>query len=181
MRLFVLLGAAGVCLTAGWASAQTAAPPQPRPVNRTQYTRSTELFTEWRPFVLGQATRLTAHLTHTGDRFQPYAAGKVTLTLTVESATVNAAADGPERPGVFKLNVTPTKAGIGRIVVDVAGAASPQHFVIDGVPVYADIRAALAKELPEETGLISYAKERSWRKTSPRHRSPFIFRVQRVS
>jgi hypothetical protein len=34
--------------------------------------------------------------------------------------------------------------------------------VSDDVPVYADVRAALAKEIPEETGWISYAKERSW-------------------
>lgn len=57
-------------------------------------------------------------LTHTGDRFRPYTEGKVTLSLTVEGATVNAAAEGPERPGVFRLNVTPTKVGSGRIVVD---------------------------------------------------------------
>lgn len=38
----------------------------------------------------------------------------------------------------------------------------PQHFVIDDVPVYADTGAAVAKDVPEEAGLIGYAKERSW-------------------
>lgn len=41
----------------------------------------TELFVEWRPLVVGQATRFTAHLTRTGDQFRPYGEGKVTLAL----------------------------------------------------------------------------------------------------
>ena len=163
MRRRILLGAACVCLFRGSALAQTtASPPQPRALTRTMYVPNTELFAEWQPFVVGQATRLTAHLTRTGDRFRPYADGKVTLTLTVEGVTASAAADGPERPGVFRLNVTPTKAGTGRVVIDVAAATVPQHFVIDDVPVYENVQAALAKQPPEETGLVSYAKERSW-------------------
>ena len=47
-----------------------------------------ELFAEWR-FVVGQPTRLTAHLTHTGDRFRTFEEGKVTLTLTVRDVTVS--------------------------------------------------------------------------------------------
>src|SRR5205085_960464 len=37
-----------------------------------------------------------------------------------------------------------------------------EHFVIDDVPVYSDVQAALAKQPPTATGLIAYAKERSW-------------------
>jgi hypothetical protein len=44
----------------------------------------------------------------------------------------------------------------------VAAAPVTLHFVIVDVPVYADVQAALAKQPPEETGLVSYAKERSW-------------------
>jgi hypothetical protein len=120
------------------------------------------LFAEWQPLVVGQPTRLTVHLTHTGDRFRPYTEGTATLTLTVEGAAANAKADAPERPGVFRLNVTPAKAGTGRVIIDVAAAAGSQRFVMADVPVYADMRAALANEAPEEEGLISYAKERSW-------------------
>src|SRR2546425_1445645 len=130
---------------------QPAGPPQPRAVTRTIYIQNTELFAEWRPLIAGQTTRLTAHLTVTGDRFRPYTEGKVTLTLTVEGVTANAVADGPERPGVFRLNVTPTKGGAGRIVIDVAAASGTRHFVIDDVPVYEDVKAALAKEAPAET------------------------------
>jgi hypothetical protein len=163
MRLSILVGAAGTCLVTGSVLAQTpASAPQLRAVTRTIYTRNTELFAEWQPLVAGQPARLTAHLTHTGDRFRPYTEGTATLTLIVEGETANARADAPERPGVFRLNVTPTKAGTGRVVIDVTAAAGRQHFVMDGVPVYPDTRAALANEAPEEEGLISFAKERSW-------------------
>lgn len=163
MRFSILVGAAGTCFVTGSVLAQTpASAPQLRAVTRTVYTRNTELFAEWQPLVVGQSTRLTAHLTLTGDRFRPYTEGTATLTLTVEGDLANAKADAPERPGVFRLNVTPTKAGTGRVVIDVAAAAGRQHFVMDGVPVYPDTRAALANEAPEEEGLISYAKEQSW-------------------
>ena len=60
------------------------------------------------------------------------------------------------------MNVTPTKAGTGRIVIDIEAPTGPAHFVIDNVPVYPDVAAALAKQAEVETGLISYAKESSW-------------------
>jgi hypothetical protein len=86
----------------------------------------------------------------------------LTLTLTIAGVTATAATDGPERPGVFRLNVTPMKAGIGRAVIDVSASTGSEHFVLHDVPVYADVQAALATQPPPETGLISYAKERSW-------------------
>jgi hypothetical protein len=41
--------------------------------------------------------RPEAHLTRIGDRFTPYAEGRVTLTLTVDNVAGKAAADGPAR------------------------------------------------------------------------------------
>jgi hypothetical protein len=144
------------------AAQQEANPPPLRAVTRTRYTPTTELFAEFRPLIVGEQTRLTAHLTRVGERFRPYTEGTVKLTLTVDAVTSEATVDAPERAGVFRLNVTPKKAGVGRIAIDVMAATALQHFVIDDVPVYADVQAALAKQTPEETGLISYAKERSW-------------------
>ena len=145
------------------AQAQTPTPaPQLRAVTHTAYSKNTELFAEWQPLVVGQTTRLTAHLTRLGDRFTAYTEAKVTLTLTIDTVTATVVSDGPERPGVFRLNVNATKAGTGRIVIDVAAGTGPEHFVIDSVPVYANVEAALAKQVAAETGLVSYAKERSW-------------------
>ena len=164
MTLQGLLAAVFGVMMVSTAAAQAPSPPSPlNAVTHTAYSKNTELFAEWRPLIVGETTRLTAHLTRTSaDGFKPYAEGKVTLTLTVEAVIANAAADGPERPGVFRLNVTPQKSGTGRLVIDVSAATSDQHFVIDNVPVYANAAAALARQSPPETGLISFAKERSW-------------------
>ena len=161
----VIGAVAFACLHAGPLLAQApSSAPQLAAVTHTAYSKNTELFAEWRPLIVGQATRLTAHLTLTGnrgDRFKPYADGKVTLTLSIETDTANASAGGPERPGVFRLNVTPTRAGNGRIVIDVTATSGAEHFVINNVPVYPTVQAALAAQTTPETGLISYAKERS--------------------
>src|SRR5438477_10848979 len=104
----VVLTVALACAFADPVRAQAPGPPaQPSAVTHTAYSKNTELFAEWRPLIVGQATRLTAHLTRIGERFTPYAEGKVMLTLTIEGVTAKAAADGPERAGVFRLNVTP--------------------------------------------------------------------------
>jgi hypothetical protein len=136
--------------------------PQPSAVTHTAYSARTELFAEWRPFVVGQPTRLTAHLTHTGERFRAFEEGKVSLTFTVGDVKATAIADAPERAGVFRLNVTPTKDGAGRMVIDVATDAGIEHFTVDDVPVYASVAAAVAAQKPAEADLIGFAKERSW-------------------
>ena len=82
MRFSILVGAAGTCLVTGSVMTQTpASAPQTRAVTGTIYTRNTELFAEWQPFVVSQPTRLTAHLTHTGDRFRPYTEGTAATRL----------------------------------------------------------------------------------------------------
>ena len=124
LLLIVLTGAVSAQQPAAQPDAQLSA------VTYTVYSARTELFAEWRPFVVGQATRLTAHLTHTGERFRAFEEGKVTLTLTVGDVKVSAIADAPERAGVFRLNVTPTKDGVGRMVIDVATDAGTEHFAV---------------------------------------------------
>lgn len=159
----VFLAAAMLALAYPAVAQSPSAAPQPRAVTRTMYTAQTELFAEFRPLVVGEATRITAHLTGLGDRFRPYAEGKVTLALTVDDATVSVTADGPERAGVFRLPVTPTKAGTGRIVIEVHSQQPPERFVLDDVPVYSDMQAVLASEGPADPpGLVRYTKERSW-------------------
>jgi cobalt-zinc-cadmium efflux system membrane fusion protein len=161
-RRVLLATALGCAFLVTMRAQAPATAPQPSAVTRTVYSKNTELFAEWRPMIVGQAIRLTAHLTRIADRFRPYAEGKVTLTLTITGVTATAAADGPERPGVFRLNVTPTKAGTGRVVIDVAASTGSDHFVMVDVPVYSDVQAAIATQPPLEPGFISYAKERSW-------------------
>jgi hypothetical protein len=127
------------------------------------YSPRTELFAEFAPpLVVGQPTRLTAHLTKVGPLFTPYTEGKVVMTFTVEGTTLTVTAAGPERDGVFRLPTTPTKAGTGRMVIELASLRPPEQFVLDNVTVYPDVQAALAAQAPAEPGLISYSKESQW-------------------
>src|SRR5215813_14060617 len=68
---------------------------RPSAVTHTACFARTALFAEWPPFVVGQATRLTTHLTHTGERFRPFEDGRVTLALTVGEVKVSTIAEAP--------------------------------------------------------------------------------------
>jgi hypothetical protein len=94
-----------IVLTAAVSAQQPAAQSgaQLSPVTYTVYSAQTELFAEWPPFVVGQATRLTAHLTHTGERFRAFEEGKVTLTFTVKDVKVSAIADARAAHAVANL------------------------------------------------------------------------------
>lgn len=132
-------------------------------MSRTFYTKRTELFAEWRPFIVGQATRFSAHSTLVGDLFKPYTEGKVTVTLSGTGEELTATAEKVDRPGVFRVSLTPTKPGKAKVVVDITSSGSTEHFVIENVPVYATTEEAMAKQGPaEDTGMIRFAKETQW-------------------
>src|SRR3954463_3204257 len=108
-----------LCAPVFVAAQTTKSAPPLRAVSRTLYSDKTELFAEFRPLIVGQATRLTAHLTKVGDRFQAYTEAKVKLTLTVGDAVLQSGTDAPERPGVFRIMVTPSKAGMGHMAIEI--------------------------------------------------------------
>ena len=91
----VILTVALGCAFADPVRAQAPGPsPQPSAVTHTAYSKNTELFAEWRPLIVGQATRLTAHLTRIYERFKAYVDVEMTLTLAIGSLTANAATKG---------------------------------------------------------------------------------------
>lgn len=132
-------------------------------VNHALYSEKTELFEEYTPLIVGQTVRSTAHLTKLGDTFIAYTDATVDVTLTIEGVAINGHADGPERPGVFRVFLTPTRAGTGRMEVKVVTKDYSDRFVIDGVQVYPDMATALARQIkPDLSGTVSYSKEKSW-------------------
>jgi hypothetical protein len=84
------------------------------------YSEKTEAFVTFRPaFTVGESVRIGAHLSKLGgDRFLPYADARVTVTLAVAGSTVTTSVEKPNRPGVFRLALTPTKAGTGMGIVE---------------------------------------------------------------
>ncbi len=131
-------------------------------VSHTLYTATSELYAEYTPFIAGQATRFTAHLTTIGQRFRPYTAGQVTVSLQVGSHTLKATAAAPERPGIFRFQLQPQQAGTGTLVVDIITPEFTDRFTVPGVVVYADAGAARQQSEGELAGDLTYLKEQAW-------------------
>lgn len=137
----------------------------PRATSRTLYSDKTEAFVTFRPaFTVGESVRIGAHLSKLGGaRFLPYADARITVTLTVGGATVTASVEKPDRPGVFRLALTPSKAGTGVFTVEIAGRDGSDRLSVSDLTVYADRAEGLAKQgLDPEAGVIRYTKEHSW-------------------
>ena len=139
-----------------------AAQPGLATVSHTLYTATSELYAEYKPLIAGQATRFTAHLTTVGQRFRPYTAGQVTVSLQVGGTTLKATAAAAERPGIFRFQLQPQQAGTGTLVVDIVTPEFTDRFTIPGVVVYAD--AVVARQLTEDeqVGDLTYIKEKAW-------------------
>ena len=136
-----------------------------RTTNRTIYTGKTELFITFRPtFIVGETARIGAHLSKLGDRFTPYSDNTVTVTLNVAGVDTKTSVPKPDRPGVFRLELTPTQAGIGNLTVDISGTDGSDRLVIPNITVYAAHADAVAHQEPNnpDAGAIRYSKEMSW-------------------
>ncbi|HEX6846770.1 MAG TPA: efflux RND transporter periplasmic adaptor subunit [Chitinophagaceae bacterium] len=129
----------------------------------TLYTGTSELFVEFKPLIVGQVSRLAAHLTKLGENFLPYTEGAVTVTLIQNGKDLKHSADTPSSPGIFRLALQPAQAGIGKLVFDIQTKEFTDQITIDSVEVYADEKAAIAAQPAESGGSdISYLKEQAW-------------------
>ena len=133
----------------------------------TLYTDKTELFVEFKPLVAGQESRFAAHFTALCELFKAVGEGSVTLTLTGNAGSQSITADKPEVPGIFRLRMTPEKAGDNfTLVFDIKTPAYTDKITIDNVKVYADEKTALAEQNEAEAGGgadITYLKEQAWK------------------
>jgi membrane fusion protein, heavy metal efflux system len=82
----------------------------------TLYTDTSELFVEFKPLVAGTTSKFAAHLTHLGENFTPYTEGSVTVSLVVGGKGIRHSVNAPISPGIFRLALQPTQAGIGKLV-----------------------------------------------------------------
>ena len=84
----------------------------------TFYSADFELFAEAEPFVVGQESKVAAHLTRLSN-FKPLDSTQVKISLIVEGDTVTETIDRPEQPGIYKCTFKPTKAGCGQLRVEI--------------------------------------------------------------
>ena len=110
----------------------------------TLYTSKTELFVEFKPLVVGTESRFAAHFTALGDLFKAIGKGTVKLSLVGEGASQSITATEPEVPGIFRLRLTPEKAGNYKLVFDIQTPSFTDQIIIENIKVYPDEKTAIA-------------------------------------
>jgi hypothetical protein len=120
----------------------------------------------YRPYVVGQEGRLTAHMSRITDRFEAYPENsQLSLTLTVAGKTMEVGKPAEvERSGHFAFAFTPTVAGRGSATVVLTTPDGAERFVIDNIVVEPDLQTAIAHQgaAPPADGSIRYSKENAW-------------------
>lgn len=164
-RILVACAAALVVCSCNRQPASTAPPaaaekPEGRSVSH--WTGRTELFMEYPALVAGQPARFAVHFTRLDD-FKPLKSGKVEVVLEGNGSPEVFSSEGPSRPGIFGVDVKPTKAGDYSMTVRVSGKELTDSHDLGPVTVYPD-EAAAAKhpvaKAEEET--IAFLKEQQW-------------------
>ena len=134
----------------------------------TFYSADFELFAEAEPFVVGQESKVAAHLTRLSN-FKPLDSTQVKISLIVEGDTVTETIERPEQPGIYKCTFKPTKAGCGQLRVEIM---QPNGISVVSHP-YVHVVAnheALHKHEHEHhhhahapSNAITFTKEQSWK------------------
>lgn len=136
----------------------------PEPLAYTLYSDKSEIFVEFKPLVVGNTSKFAAHFTILGEKFLPLSEGTVTISLIVGDKGIKQTATEPSVPGIYRLALQPTTAGIGKLIFDIKTKTFTDQIIIDSVKVYADEKTALAEQ-PEEKASsdITYLKEQAWK------------------
>jgi len=155
-----LLCLAAVMVTVGCQkqteSVSKASEPEPPPESITNWTAKTELFMEYPPLVGGQTSRFAIHLTRL-DNFKPLAAGNVEVRLTIKGGKPESfRTEGPSRPGIFGVDVKPSRAGKFLVSVHLSGEG------ITDVHDLGDLAAATRERGPDTEEKIAFLKEQQW-------------------
>jgi len=134
------------------------------PLSYTLYSDKSEVFVEFKPLIVGSASKFAAHFTILGEYFLPLTEGSVTISLIVNGKGIKQIIDTPSVPGIYHLSINPTTAGIGKLVFNIKTKNYIDEITIDNIKVYADEKTALAEQ-HEESGSrdITYLKEQAWK------------------
>ena len=130
------------------------------PVVETRWTGLSELFMEYPPLVEGETSRFAIHFTDLAT-FEPLLAGRAEVRLDGargEAFTV----DAPGRPGIFGVDVTPSRAGRYRLSIVLDAPGLTDRHDLGPVTVLTPAAAAQLHVHEEEDGSIPFLKEQQW-------------------
>ena len=129
----------------------------------TRWTEKTELFAEYPSLVVGQTSRFAIHLT-TLEPFKAVTDGTMEVQLRGPDGQVESfSAKGPSRPGIFGVDVKPSRAGTRDLIISWRSSSLSDTHSVGPVDVFADAAAAAAVAPAEAEGeAISFLKEQQW-------------------
>ncbi|MCP3927552.1 MAG: efflux RND transporter periplasmic adaptor subunit [Bacteroidetes bacterium] len=144
--------------------APTSVEPEPAALSYTIWSKATELFVEFAPFVAGQESSFAAHFTEM-TTFKAIEKGKAMVGLFENDKEIMVdATDGPASPGIFRMELTPLHAGTFDLVFTILAQDIKDTITLKNITVYSDKETALAANPHQEEGdEISFLKEQAWK------------------
>lgn len=131
----------------------------------TEYSNTMELFAEADPFSVGQNSGILAHFSWL-ENFKPLESGNVTVSLIVGTQGIKQTLSMPVRPGIYKFEIQPQVAGIGKIIFDIDSDLGKTQIVVNNIIVYDnkhDAEHAAENIVVSETNATVFTKEQSWK------------------
>lgn len=133
-------------------------------VSVTHFTEATELFVEFEPLRVGEASTFSAHFTRLAD-FKPVTEGRASVILRgggQPEERFEAAA--PAAPGIFKPVANPRSAGKRTLEIVLESGKLRASHDLGEVTVFANTQAAFASQSKTESepAAIRFLKEQQW-------------------
>jgi cobalt-zinc-cadmium efflux system membrane fusion protein len=142
----------------------TAAQEKPEALAVTRWTDKTELFAEYPPLAVGEASRFAIHLTRL-DTFKPMTDGLVEVHLRGGASQPEVfRVEAPSRPGIFGVGVRPAYVGKRELVIVLRSTGVSDEHRVGEVEVHstADAARAAAASGGEDAAGINFLKEQQW-------------------
>ena len=134
------------------------------PLAYTLYTDKTELFVEFKPLIVGKASKFAAHFTQLGEKFEAITDGSVTVSLIGNKKQLTDKAEKPSSPGIFRLALKPENSGTYQLVFDIQTKELSDKITISNITVYPEAKTALENQQEQAIGEeIVYLKEQAWK------------------
>ena len=131
----------------------------------TEYSNNMELFAEADPLAVGQNSGILAHFSWLKN-FKPLESGDVTVSLIVGTKGVKQKLTQPVRPGIFKFEIQPQVAGVGKMIFDINSDEGNTQIIVNNITVYDnkhDAEHAAEGIVVSETNATVFTKEQSWK------------------
>lgn len=163
LSFVVLVGAVALGCRRDAPASPAAEDEGPDPLSVTRWTGKTELFAEYPSLVVGRTSRFAIHLT-TLDPFKAVTDGTMEVQLRGADGQVESfSAQGPSRPGIFGVDVTPTRGGRRDLTIIWKSQSLSDTHRVGPVEVFSDAAAAAAAAPAAAEGeAISFLKEQQW-------------------